>query len=403
MDRADFWAKRARQHAEVLARRIGPRHATSDGEKRAAQYVRDELQRLGLLEARLEPFSGAISAWMPWSIAFSAAAWGMLIGLLFEAIGGAIAAALYLFAAWIAYRELYPSAGPGRASYPIRRWLWHDDSQNAIGVAPSKDPAERRVALMAYLDSARAPFVWRTERRQRLVRRTVPLLFASLLLSAAVFLLGAITSNVLFYFAALALLLPLIAALFFSIRSGRADTCPGANNNAAGVGTLLALAERLKESPLTRTEVWLLATGCRETGGDGIRAILETHGPSLTDATFVALEGVGVGARVVYLTGEGLLRTTHYASETLVVAERAAAHCRENSIPVSAERHPGGPTEMGLIARSGLRGTTVNVWPSHCPGVASRRRSDDSFDAIQSQALAWAHVFAWRLLQEIDL
>jgi hypothetical protein len=214
--------------------------------------------------------------------------------------------------------------------------------------------------------------------------------------------LGAVTGNVLFYFVAFLLVLPQIATLLASIRFERSPFSPGANNNASGVGTLLALAERLLETPLSRTEVWLLATGCRETGKDGLYAFLQAHGMELTGTILVALEGVGVGERVVYLTGEGAFRGTAYSSEALALAAHAAERCREASIPVSHGRHPGGPTETGIITRSGLTGIAINVWADDSPGVASRRQIDDTFETIQTQALTQAHTFAWALLKEID-
>lgn len=396
MNDTDRWTKRALEHVRVLSKGIGPRGATDEAERRAAEYAHDELQRLGCSEVRLESFRGAVSTWMPWSIAFSLAIWGMLAGLLFGLPGGIIAAALYLLAAWIVYGELYPG---GRS---VRRWLWQADSQNVLAVIPPGAEVERRLVLMGYLDSARAPAFWHTRQRRRLAGCMVlPLLF-SLPLNAALFIAGVITANATFYFLAFALSFPHIAALLVSLRAERSSFSPGANNNAAGMGTVLALAERLQGTPLARTEVWLLATGCRETGGEGVQAFLKTHGETLKEAIFVALEGVGVGERVVYLTGEGLLQSTHYSSEALALAARAAERCRQEEFQISAEHHRGGPTEMGLIARRGFKGLTANVWPDDRAGVAGRRRIDDTFDTIERQALARAHTFAWALLQEVD-
>jgi hypothetical protein len=211
-----------------------------------------------------------------------------------------------------------------------------------------------------------------------------------------------LTGDVLFYLVAFPLLLPQIATLLASIRFERSPFSPGANNNASGVATLLALAERLKETPLAGTEVWLLATGCRETGKDGLYAFLEYHGTELARTTLIALESVGVGERVVCLTGEGALRTTAYSPTALAFAARAAERCQEASLPVSHRRHRGGPTETGIIARSGLTGIAINVWADDSPGVVNRRQTEDTFETIDTRALAKAHAFAWALLQEID-
>lgn len=401
MKSADHWAKRALRHVRVLSTSIGARPATSDAERRAAEYVCDQLQSLGLPQVRMESFQGATSVSLPWSIAFSLAAWGMLVGLLLGLVGGIIAAVFYLCAAWIVYHELYPPSSPS-GRYPLRRWLWRAASQNVLGVMSPSGAVQRRVVLLSYLDSAHCPFFWRNQRRRRLLHRAASLIFISLPISALAFLLGALTGSVLFYFVAFLLLLPQIAALLVSIRFEHSPFSPGANNNASGVGTLLALAERLKETPLTRTEVWLLASGCRETGKDGLYAFLEAYGTELGGTSFVSLEGVGVGERVVYLTGEGTLPGTAYSPEALACAARAAERCQAASIPVSTGRHPGGATELGIIARSGLHGTAINVWSHDGHGAPGRRQMDDMFKAIQPQALALAHTFTWALLREID-
>jgi hypothetical protein len=403
MSEADRWAKRALAHARVLSRGIGPRGATSDGERRAAGYVRNELKQLGLRNTRIESFHGAVSTWMPWAIAFSLALWGMLAGLFFHWPGAIAGVALHLLALWIIYRELYPP-GPASGGYPIRRWLWQRESQNVVGVVSPGRPVERQVVLMGYLDSARAPFFWRTPGRRRLAGLLIRPVLSILVVNTALLLLGVITANAAFYLLAMFLTFFPTMALLVSLHAERAPFTPGANHNAAGVGTLLALAERLKEAPLARTEVWLLATGCRETGGDGVRAFLKAHGETLASATFVALEGVGVGEQVVYLRGEGLLRNMPYPPKTLALAARAAAHCHETGLEVRAARHRGGPTEMGILAREGLEGVTVSVWPDpgQGPGLAGRRRVDDTFETLEKRALAQVHTFAWALLQEID-
>jgi hypothetical protein len=400
MKPVDHWSKRALGHVRVLAREIGARGATGDGERRAAEYVRDQLHRLGLSGVRFQPFQGATSGWMPWSIAFSLAAWGMLIGLLFGRVGGAVAVALYLLAAWIIYRELHPTVG-SISGYPVRRWLWRAESHNVLGVAPPAGTVNQRVVLMSYLDSGRVSSPWKNQHGQRRVGCMIPLLFLSLLLSAGAYLMAAITANVVFYFIALLLLFPQIGALLVTLRIERSPFSPGANNNAAGLGTLLALAERLTETPLTQTEVWLLATGCRETGGDGAVAFLKAHGRALSNATFVALESVGVGERVIYLTGEGALWSTLYPAETLALAARAANRCRE-SFPISTGRHRSGPTPMGVIVRSGLAGTTINAQPQGSADGDRRHQRNDSFDTVNPETLARVHAFAWELLQELD-
>jgi Zn-dependent M28 family amino/carboxypeptidase len=83
---------------------------------------------------------------------------------------------------------------------------------------------------------------------------------------------------------------------------------PGANDNASAVGTLLALAERLKDQPLQNTALWLAFTGCEESGCDGMKTLIREHGNMLRDAIFIDVEMVGIGDRLSYIAEEGNLR-----------------------------------------------------------------------------------------------
>ena len=53
------WAERALHHARHIATRIGPRGAATPEEKRAADYVQQQMQQLGLQQVRLEIFHSA--------------------------------------------------------------------------------------------------------------------------------------------------------------------------------------------------------------------------------------------------------------------------------------------------------------------------------------------------------
>ncbi len=76
---------------------------------------------------------------------------------------------------------------------------------------------------------------------------------------------------------------------------------PGANDDASGVATVLALARELIANPPKNTEVWFLVTGCEEGIEGGIHAFLEQHHTELEGRRpfFLNLEMLGSG-RPVY-------------------------------------------------------------------------------------------------------
>lgn len=391
------WVKEALAHTRILAKQIGPRGATTDGERQAAGYARNKLEEFGLDDVRLEPFVGATSAWIYLAAAFSLAAWGMVFGMLLGALGGIVAVAFHLLAAWLVYQELVLQDSP------LRRvlGLWRGESQNVVGVIPPAGPVERQVVLFAYLDTAQAGFFWQGPVRRRTWGCLMPLALMGLPFNALMFLLGALTGWGLFYLAVTPFLLFQTVTVVALLRAGRADYPPGANNNGAGVATVLTLAERLGKSPLQRTQVWILLSGCRESGCDGLRAFLDAHGSALQNALFVGVERVGVGEYPVCLTGEGGLRPLLYHPEALVLVERVAQSHPE--LEIEAEVHPRRQTEVGLATRRGFKGLTLTVLPPGEESLLYWRQMDDTIEVIEPQALEQAQALAWALLQTVDV
>jgi Zn-dependent M28 family amino/carboxypeptidase len=101
---------------------------------------------------------------------------------------------------------------------------------------------------------------------------------------------------------------------------------PGANDNLAAVGVLLALAERLRAAPVGGLRVLLLSTGSEESFSEGMQAFGERHFSELDRRTteFICLECLG-GPTLIVLEGEGMLRMREYPAETRESLARAAS------------------------------------------------------------------------------
>ncbi len=93
----------------------------------------------------------------------------------------------------------------------------------------------------------------------------------------------------------------------------RSQVVPGANDNLSAVGCLVALAEMLRERPVSGLRVWLVSAGAEETLQDGIRGFMERHRGELpADSTFfLNLDTVG-SPRLVMLEGEGPVWMEHF-------------------------------------------------------------------------------------------
>ncbi|MDQ3728023.1 MAG: M28 family peptidase [Actinomycetota bacterium] len=86
----------------------------------------------------------------------------------------------------------------------------------------------------------------------------------------------------------------------------RSETVPGANDNLTACAVLVALAEMLRERPLTGLRVWLVSAGAEETFQDGIRGFMARHSSELDPAStsFLCLDTIG-SPRLMMLEGEG--------------------------------------------------------------------------------------------------
>jgi hypothetical protein len=390
------WAERALHHARHIATRIGPRGAATPEEKLAADYAQRQLQQLGWRDVRLEPFRAAPNGWLPITIIFSLAVWGVFgcwsLFYLTQArlIGALVAAGLCLLALVLLYLELT------LRDYPLRR-LARGTSHNAIGHLAPAGAIKQRVVLVSNLDTAPAAPVLKTPRRARLFRAVFYGGAASLVGSVVLYLLGGLDIwEWAFVFAGLCALLQ-SAVIIQSLRADHGELTAGANNNASGVGTVLALAERLRGTPLQNTEVWVACCGSHTSGGSGLRELLRRHDAGLRAAWFIGFEGVGAGDRLIVVNREGWLRrSVHPAVRDLIA--RAAAAQPDRSIE---SRAISGHTVVAAALWRGCKSVCFNVYAGR-NAIPYAYQHDDIAEQLQLSALDTTQEFGWQLLQHID-
>ena len=106
---------------------------------------------------------------------------------------------------------------------------------------------------------------------------------------------------------------------------GSRRAVPGANDNGTAVVSLLALAQRLLESPPENLRVILLSTGSEESFSEGIKAFGQRHFQSLPreQTFFLCLEALGA-QHLLVLRGEGFLRMYEYPEEALALVDDLA-------------------------------------------------------------------------------
>ncbi len=417
MSADNTWAERALHHVRQLATRIGPRGATTPEEKQAADYAQRQMQQLGLRDVRMETFSAPVFGWLPITIIFSLAVWSVFAcWILFYLNQGHLAGTNAADAAQL-NANLIQASLPGALlavglcilaliflfleitfrDHALRRLGAHGNSHNVIGRIAPAHKIEQRAVLISHLDTPPAAAVLKTARRTRLFRMVFYLGSVSLIGSVILYVLGGL--NIWAWAFIFAGIFGVIqsAVIIQSLRADHGEFTPGANHNASGVGTVLALAERLRDAPLQNTEVWIVCCGSQTTGSNGMRTLLRQHVDELHAAWLIGFEGVGVGDRLVTLNREGWLRrSVHPAIRSLI--ER------------TAQAHPDQKIETRATSRNTVvAAATWRGYKSACLSVYAQQNEipylyhhADIPERLQLSALNAAQEFGWQLLQEID-
>jgi hypothetical protein len=301
-------------HIFKLAREIGPRASTREGERRAAAYIGEQLKGFGF-GVKVEPFRSVRSFSHTYIPILLLAVAAFVVGVGFDR------PALGLLLSGIA---LVAFIGENTTTLHLANALVpKGKSQNVVARLGTRELPRRRLILCAHYDSARSGLMW----HPALVRRFRATFLAEVLaLLALPVLLGAetITGNHVFGYVAIPFVALLAIALALLIhREVFCKHVDGANDNASGVGVMLSLCEALAADPPSDTEVLAVATGCEEAGLVGMQRFLATHVADLEQASMINIDNVGAG-EVTYTTAEGMLLRQRAGKNLVEVAEKVA-------------------------------------------------------------------------------
>ncbi len=380
------YSQKALLHAQQITQASAGRGSATQAEAKTAAYVQQELQKLGLRDVRTQTFTGLRSIWLFLSTVYGLAlvghaAFWLLRQPLGKAVGLGIESAAFLFSGYLLWRKsLYKP-------YPLQNSLPHGDSQNVLAVIPASQEARQRVVLVANLDSSRAVW-WHAA--------DVLTLISEALMKLAVFgLPGAILLYLLSFisgwlgFAWLALVPALAHFLiwFTGVTADLGPYSPGANDNASSVGLLLALAEKLRQTPLEDTEVWLAFTGCGESGCEGLQTFLKAYGQELKEALFLELQRVGIGERL--FAWQRRIDTAQWVMEGK----------KQAGIELPQAGRPEAFSQGRLLERQGLTFAVVQMMRDNSDIPPEWGRLTDNAARLQESALEKALGFTWSILQ----
>lgn len=295
------------------------RGSASAGERRAAEWLAEELRAAGCRDVRVEEERAHGGYWWPLGLLNAGSALAALLGRLPAALlGGAAAAAVY------------DDVSGGKLWFR-RRVLPHRPTWNLIAELGDPD-ADRTVVFVAHHDAAHSGLVFHPA-LPRIGMRLVPNLHERANQSIPI-IYGVFLGPVLVALWGLLGLRRLRAAgLFFALGAtasmaniGASRVVPGANDNLSSVGALSALAHELSEHPPDGVRVILLSTGSEEGFMEGMQAFGRRHFGELDRAQteFVCLECIG-SPQLCIVEAEGMLRMRYYTGSSRDRLERAGA------------------------------------------------------------------------------
>lgn len=377
---------RAMRAIDALADEIGPRAPTSPQESAAADWLRGELEGLGL-DVRIDEFPAYRSFGRLYIPLFGLAlASALPIGRVMRPVCGGAAAAIGFwegeFRSWGRLTEFVP----GR-------------SRNVSATIEPKGMSQRTVCLVSHLDSSRSGLMFAPSmspylgRILAVVSGCVAVNAVGLSLESRRGRVGRVSRRL----AGVARGI-IAAALGLVIeRELRGEDVPGANDNASGVGACLALVGALRQRPLENTRVVVLATGAEEAGVLGMRRFLDTE--ETEDWLFLNFDGVGADAPLRYLRVEGGPLSPRRADPEMVgVAEAIGRKLPELGLS-GCDHGSGLPYDSTAVMARGGRAMTIACQSESIPNY---HRPSDLPAAIGPAALGRAIRLAQEMLEAID-
>jgi Peptidase family M28 len=292
----------------------------SPGEREAAEWLVDRLGELGL-EARIEEERLHSTFWWPLGLAAGAGVAAAIAAQRGRRLLGAVLGGIATAAA-------VDDLPPQRRRF--RSLLWKRTAHNVVAEAGPAD-AERTVVLLAHHDAAHSGLVFHPAIPEVLLGRlfpgvlersnTSPPLMAPVVGGPAMSAAGALTGSTLLTRAGLVLSAGSALAM---ADIGTREVVPGANDNATGVVTLVALARALTEQPTENVRVMLVSTS-EEATCEGMQAFAREHFRDLPrERTFMlAVDTVG-SPHLTVLRGEGMMRMREYPSRSLALLDGLA-------------------------------------------------------------------------------
>lgn len=390
----------ALRHIEHLTETIGPRGSATAKEREAHDYCQAALEGLGYAVTR-EAYYAPVSGWHPYALALGlmlvCAALFWLLGRGPNAQAGALAAAAFGLITVISF-FLDITHRPS----PLRWFLPTGPSQNVWAVAQPRGEARRQVVVSGHADTHRTALAMQSPALWQVFRVLTTLAGVAIVALVGLFIWGIFTTDPLPRAVALYTAIVPVVGLIFTLQPDFTPYVRGANDNASGAAAVLALAERLKSDPLEQTAVYLLNTGCEETGCWGMADWIKRHAAGeAAGASYLVLDNIGGrGSQVNYVLDETVLIPVRSDPELVALAERVAQENPE--LGARPWHYRGLDSELSLARIYGQKALGLLNFDPATGMPPNFHTARDDLRNIDPAVLDRSEQFAWALLKAMD-
>lgn len=370
-----------------LAVEIGPRGACTPAEEKAARYIAGRFTERGL-STGVQEFS-----------CITTYSWLYLVYLAVAIAGGVLSFWFPYYAAPVAVLNAAAFALDLETFPLLSRVLPHGRSRNVVGEVPSEDGSVDMV-VVAHYDSARSALSF----SPALVggfRTSFSMMIAGVMgvgaLAAVNLVIRTAAGRPNFWVWAATLAVSaylLIPAAIMLHREMAMDYTPGANDNASGVVTMLALADKVSEEESRVPGVMFVATGAEEVGTAGMIEFLKAYGERVRDALIVNLDNLGTG-HLCYIDREGMLLGHDSSPELLWLAGRVAERKR---LPVWRTSYRLLSTDATPALARGYRAMSLMAFDDDGRLPDWHWRTDTA-ENLDMENIELARAFLWNLIK----
>ena len=376
-----------------LAVEIGPRGACTPAEAKAADHIAGRFAERGLA-VTTEEFS-TIDTYSYLYIVYLSIA--IIFGFLSHWLW------FVYFAAPIAVLNAVAFASDLETFPLVSRVLPHKKSRNVIAEQPSEDDSIGLV-VVAHYDSARSALSFGPNLVKNF-RLSFSLMIGSIFMVALLTFSNLIVrlasghTNPWVWVATLIFCAYLLVPLTIMIhREAAMDYTPGANDNASGVVTMLALADKVTDEESRLPGVMFVATGAEEVGTAGMIEFLKAHGERVADALIINLDNLGTG-HLCYIDAEGMLLGHNSSPVLLWLAGQVAGKKR---MPVWKTSYRLLSTDATPALARGYKAMSVMAFDDD--GLLPNWHwQSDTADNVSMENLELARAFLWNVARRVDL